>query len=219
MSTLTERLTAFRESLLDRVSPEDAHALAHAEEVLLASDASARIRQPGEMAPDFTLPDQAGRPVHLTERLRDGPVALVFVRGGWCPYCTLTLRAWQDALPALRRAGGQILAVTPQRCTNCSDTVERDMLRYPLLSDEGNRVAALYGAMHEIDPALRPFYLRIGHDLPRINGTGDWHVPLPATFVVASDGTVALSHAGPLVHSRLEPSEAVEAVRRLAGRG
>lgn len=37
----------------------------------------------GDRAPAFTLPDQGERPAALTDALRDGPVALVFFRGGW----------------------------------------------------------------------------------------------------------------------------------------
>ena len=57
------------------------------------------------------MPDQHGATVRLADRLALGPVVVVFYRGGWCPFCTLTLRAWQDALPGLHDAGGDLLAV------------------------------------------------------------------------------------------------------------
>ena len=152
----------------------------------------------------------------LRERLARGPAVLVFFRGGWCPFCTLTLRAWQEALPALRRAGGQLLAVSPQPSQGCAQMADRDMLDFRVLSDQGNQVAAAYGVAHEMPEGLRPFYLKLGHDLPRINGTGDWVTPLPATFVIRPDGRVARAHVGPLVHQRLEPMEAVATVQEIA---
>ena len=51
--------------------------------------------QVGESAPDFTLPDVEGSPVALSDLLKHGPVVLTFYRGEWCPFCNLTLRAYQ----------------------------------------------------------------------------------------------------------------------------
>jgi peroxiredoxin len=214
--TLRERLDAFRAGLIERITPEKRELLAESEAALLAADRGASVPQPGELAPDFTLPDQKGERIALSERLARGPVVLVFFRGGWCPFCTLTLRAWQDAVPALRRAGGQLLAVTPQLLKGCAHTADRDMIDFRILSDEGNHVAAAYRVLYELPEGLRPFYIKLGHDLPAINGTGSWIVPLPATFVIGQDGKVARAHVGPLVHQRLEPSEAIAAVRELA---
>jgi peroxiredoxin len=55
----------------------------------------------------------------------------------------------------------------------------------------------------------------LGHDLPRLNGTGDWTVPLPATFVIGRDGRVVLAHVEPNYHRRLEPAAVVAALAAL----
>jgi peroxiredoxin len=201
---------------MDRVTPEKRAILAEAEAALLAADPASRTPQPGGIAPDFSLPDQCGEQVALHERLARGPVVLVFFRGAWCPYCTLTLRAWQEALPALRRVGGQILAVSPQPTQGCARMADRDMLDFRVLSDAGNQVARLYGVAYEMPEGLRPFYRKLGHDLPEINGTGDWVAPLPATFVIRPDGRVAHVHVGPLAHQRMEPREAIAMVREMS---
>lgn len=214
---LAERLRGFHRAMLQRMDPADVEALRRAEDAIGASGVPGRALGVGQTAPDFTLPDQHGATVRLADRLALGPVVVVFYRGGWCPFCTLTLRAWQDALPGLHDAGGDLLAVSPEPARCCGDTAERDLLAYPLLSDRGNRVAESYGVAYEHPEVIRPLYLRLGHDLPRVNGTGDWRVPLPASFVVGRDGRVALSHAGATPWDRLEPAAAVELVRRLTG--
>lgn len=216
-ATLAQRLRGFHRAMLQRMDPADVEALCRAEREIVASGVPGRALAPGRAAPDFALPDQHGAGVRLADRLALGPVVLVFYRGGWCPFCALTLRAWQDALPALHDAGGDLLAVSPEPARACGDTAERDLLAYPLLSDRGNRVAGAYGLAYEHPEVIRPLYVRLGHDLPRVNGTGDWRVPLPATFVVERDGRIALAHTGTTPWDRLEPAEAVEAVRRLAG--
>lgn len=214
--SLKAQLDAFRAGMMDRITTEKREILAETEAALLASDPASRTPQPGQMAPDFTLPDQCGDEVTLRERLARGPVVVVFFRGAWCPYCTLTLRAWQEALPALRRAGGQLLAVSPQPMQGCAKMADRDMLDFRVLSDHGNAVARAYGVAYDMPERLRPIYLKLGHDLPRINGSGDWVTPLPATFVIRPDGKVAHVHVGPLLHQRMEPREAIAMVREMS---
>ena len=62
---------------------------------LLASAAPADEPKP---VADFTLPDATGSAVTLSELVSDGPAVIVFYRGGWCPYCNLTLRTYQSEL-------------------------------------------------------------------------------------------------------------------------
>ena len=214
-SDLVQQLQAFQAAFLHRLPPDERRAL----EVFLAPrpdfDPGAKVPKAGAAAPDFALPDQHGRMVRLKDRIAQGPVILLFVRGGWCPFCTLTLRAYQDWLPEIHQEGAELLAITPQPARMCSQIAERDLLAFPTLSDRGDQVAQLYGIGSELDPALRPMYLRIGHDLPAINGTGDWRTPLPATFVIGTDGRVARSHVTRLFSERLEPSDALAALRGL----
>lgn len=214
---LAQQLEAFHDGLRERVDPKKAAALDRAEAELAASGIVEKAVQPGEPAPDFTLADSCGTEVRLSERLRQGPVVLLFVRGGWCPYCTLTLRAYQYIQGKLQKYGASLLGVTPVPVSRCTMTAERDRLRFPLLSDPGNRVASLYRIAYDLQPGLHEFYRRLGHDLPKINGTGDWRLPLASTFVIAPDGIVAAAQIGPTAYKRMEPADALAVVRELTG--
>jgi thiol-disulfide isomerase/thioredoxin len=63
---------------------------------------------------DFTLPNPSGRAVSLSALLRSGPAVVTFYRGGWCPYCNLQLRAYQQALGEITALGAKLIAISPQ---------------------------------------------------------------------------------------------------------
>jgi thiol-disulfide isomerase/thioredoxin len=69
---------------------------------------------PGEPMPPFLLPDETGRMVAMQSLLADGPLAVMFFRGHWCPYCRLNIRAVIEAMSRIRAAGGQVVAIMPE---------------------------------------------------------------------------------------------------------
>ena len=74
----------------------------------------------GDHAPDFTLPNPSGRAVSLSALLRSGPAVVTFYRGGWCPYCNLQLRAYQQALGEITA----LVAISPQLPDGSMSTAE-----------------------------------------------------------------------------------------------
>ena len=169
----------------------------------------------GARAPEFTLPDAGGTKVALADLLTNGPVVLAFYRGGWCPYCNLELRALQAALPEIEAAGGSLVAISPELPDNSLSTKERLELAFTVLSDVGNEVAERYGLVFTIPEALRAVYDGFGIDLPASNGDASFRLPVPATYVLAPDGTVAWRFAHPDYTKRAEPADVVEALRAL----
>src|SRR5262249_11333532 len=63
-------------------------------------------------APKFALPDAKGDVIDFGTLLKKGPVVITFYRGGWCPYCNLELKAFQDVLPQIKGAGASVVAIS-----------------------------------------------------------------------------------------------------------
>lgn len=197
--------------MLARMAPCDVAAVRHYEQSVAM--AGVGMLAAGDAAPDFTLPDQHGRPVRLADRLALGPVVLVFIRGGWCPFCTMMLRAWADALPLLHDAGADLLAVSPQPVPACGGVAECNLLPYPVLSDGDGAVAAAYGVDWDVPASDRPLHERLGHDILAGRPDGRWRAPLPAVFMAGTDGHIALAHADRVLAQRLDPAAVIAAVR------
>jgi peroxiredoxin len=148
--------------------------------------------------------------------LRQGPVVLVFYRGGWCPYCNLHLRGFQRALPEFQQFAAQIVAISPQLPDNSLSTQEKDELTFAVLSDVGNKVARQFGIVFQIGEKLQELYRKLGHPLDLFNGPdGAQHLPVPATFLVDGKGVIRLAHVEVDYTRRLDPDDVITTLRQL----
>ena len=171
--------------------PAPAEALATDRDTVTAEMAAAGALRAGDRAPDFALPDATGETVRLSELLAEGPVVLTFYRGAWCPYCNTQLRDYQEALGAIRAVGASLVAVSPQLPDGSVTMRDKNRLEFAVLSDVGNRVSREYGLVFQVDRRTRDQYEAVGIDLEVVNGTDAWELPVPATYVIRPDGTVA----------------------------
>lgn len=198
-----------------RRSPEDQAVIDGAVERLRRTGIAEACLQVGETAPDFQLPDTDGRIVSLEASLRSGPVVVTFYRGGWCPYCNLALRALHQAMARLTAERATLLAITPQLAEGVRETRERLGLDFPMLADPGNRTARLFGLVFRLPSDLIALYRRLGVDIAAANGSAEWELPLPASYVIAPDGAVAYAMVDVDYTHRAEPDDIVSALQRL----
>ena len=71
-----------------------------------------------------------------------------------------------------------------------------------------------FGIAYDLAEELRPIYARSGHALPEKNGDESWVLPIPATYVIDTDGTIVLAFVDLDYRNRLEPAEILTALRR-----
>lgn len=173
----------------------------------------------GERAPDFALTNATGKTVRLKQLLNKGPVVVSFYRGGWCPYCNLTLRALEKSLPEIQAEGATLVAISPELPDGSLSTVEKDRLTFEVLSDSGNKVARQFGIVYQLSPELVKLYQGFGINLAQSNGDGSNELPLAATFVISTNGTIAYAFADADYKKRMEPSETVAVLKRIASKG
>jgi peroxiredoxin len=216
MMTLASELQTFRTAFMGKAPVEIREMMTRADLELLASGILDRTKRSGEAAPDFDLPDARGGRVTLSSLLSSGPVVVSFYRGGWCPYCNLELRALQRVLPELKQLGATLVAISPQTPDKSLSTAEKNDLAFPVLSDAGSNTARAFGIAFDLAEELRPIYAKFGHALPDKNGDDSWVLPIPATFVIAQNGTIAFAYVDIDYRSRIEPSDIIAALETLA---
>jgi thioredoxin-dependent peroxiredoxin len=131
--------------------------------------------QPGDPAPDFTLPTDTGESVTLSE-LRGRKVVVYFYPAAMTPGCTTQACDFSDSLESLRAQGYEVLGISPDPVEKLRRFREKEGLGITLLSDPDRSALVAYGAFGE-----KKLYGKV------VEGV------LRSTFVVDEEGRVELA--------------------------
>ena len=197
-----------RNELIAKYVPAETQAI-HARAVaeLKGRNLAANILPVGAKALAFTLSDHDGKIVSSSDLLAKGRLVLCFIRGRWCPFCVGQMEAMNLILPRIEQAGAAFVAISPQTVKQSYFMHDQHKLRFPLLSDVGNKVAWQFGLVYRVPEAQEAIYRRAFVNLPLANGDESWELPIPATYIIDKDGTVLYASANEDYSERAEPSE------------
>lgn len=210
--TLRTRLDARLASLDGAYRASMDEAIAHLRRVGLGRHG----KQVGERAPDFALPGVDAMVCTLSDLLSSGPVILSFFRGEWCSFCRLEMDALIEAQPRFAAMGAHLVMISPQGPTGQLKGMVGANEQVTVLRDPMNGVGLQYGLIFRMPDVLRQACLAVGVDLSHLYGSDAWFLPIPATYVIGRDGTIALAHLDPDFSNRLDPDLIVATLVELA---
>ncbi|MEM8834324.1 MAG: peroxiredoxin-like family protein [Planctomycetota bacterium] len=213
-----DELDAFRAAFLQRADDDKIQTYQKGIDDVAASGVLDTALKVGDAAPDFNLPNALGESVTLSTLLAEGPVVITWYRGGWCPYCNIQLKGFQDILPELTEAGAQLVAISPETPDNSFNTKQKSDLEFHVLSDVDNAVARDFGIAYALPTEVSDAFNKGGLKLDEWNGSGNWDLPLSVTYVIDQSGTVRYAYVDPDYRNRAEPSETLDTVREITGR-
>ena len=205
-ASVAERLDHFAAALAD-FAPTFTDAVDRMVARLKQQGAGISAPEPGQPLPPFLLTDEAGKLVSCEEILARGPTAFAFHRGHWCPYCRINTRALAEAHAQVRASGGQIVAITPERQQFAMEQKEDADAPFPILTDLDNAYAMSLNLAISLGDELLDAVRKNGVDLPRYQNNDAWLLPIPATFVVGTDGVVKARFVDPDYRRRMPIDE------------
>ncbi len=211
-ASLAERLQAFAEAVREfgpifQSSVDDLVAR------LRAHDVGDNAPKPGEKMPDFVLPDEKGRLVSLDKLLEKGPVAVTFHRGHWCPYCRINTRALAEAQEQIAAEGGQVAAIMPDRQHFTAELKAQSQAPFPILTDIDNGYALSLNLAFWVGAEMQELMTSAGWDVAPSQGSDTWLLPIPATFVVGTDGEVKARFVDPDYRKRMTIEDLLAALK------
>jgi len=108
-----------------------------------------------------------------------------------------------------------LVAISPQKVEISKTLAEERHLTFDVLFDEGNKVATQFGLVYPYPDYLIATYQEMGTLLPDYNGDESWSLPIPARFIVQSDGVIYWAEANAEYTVRPEPEETLALLRQL----
>jgi peroxiredoxin Q/BCP len=121
----------------------------------------------GDLAPDFELPDEDGRPRRLSDLAASGPVVLFFYPAAMTYGCTKESCHFRDLKAEFEAVGAQRVGISADQVEKQKQFSDKHSFDYPLLSDPDGAVATQFGVRRKftkLTPTKRATFV-IGSDL------------------------------------------------------
>jgi peroxiredoxin len=167
----------------------------------------------GMKAPDFTVRDVENRVFEFKADAQTKPVVLTFFRGGWCPYCNLHLSEMRLAEKQLRDMGFNIWFISIDKPELLLESLDDPTIGYTIYSDSSLDATRAFGLAFRVDDELNKRYLSYDIDLEAASGENHHILPAPATYIIATDGTINFAYINPDYKVRLHPDVLLAAAK------
>ena len=178
-----------------------------------------------DIAPDFTLLNQHGESVTLSEVAANNDFTVItFYRGSWCPYCNLHLLNYQKHYETVRALGADIIALTAEQPEGEALATElglpevegleiaRPKIEFSIVHDKNNDASRKFGLSFATPESHLKVLDAIGVDLEAYNGNSSTEVADPATYIVDDQLNIIWSFVPSDYRVRADISEVISAI-------
>lgn len=186
---------------------------AHAETTAPASTPDAvKPITVGQKIPDVAVQNGKGEDVNLRELVAQKPTALIFYRGGWCPFCNKHLGEVASIQDEITKRGYQIVAISTDRPDDVAVVEQKGSFPYTLLSDSSVAAATAFGLSFKLDEPTATKYADFGIKLMDTAGTVHNSLPVPAFYLIDKDGTITFERHDSDYKVRMKKEEILQAM-------
>ncbi|MEW6984358.1 peroxiredoxin-like family protein [Colwelliaceae bacterium 6471] len=174
----------------------------------------------GQFVPDVQVVDIGGASRSLKEITMDKKTILFFYRGGWCPFCNTQMGQLQKVEASLKKLGFQLIGISTDAPNTLSESVQKHELGYQLFSDFNSTASQAFGLAFFTSKKITNRYLakmKLTNPLQKnVEGEARLVLPVPAIYVIDTQGLVQFSYVNPNYKVRLHEEvllKAAELVR------
>lgn len=152
----------------------------------------------GSDAPLIKGKNQNKETINSNKIIKDGPIVLVFYRGEWCGYCKRHLSHLQDSLDLISEKGASVIVVTPEQPKYVLKTVKKTHAKYSIISDKDFSIMKAYNVHYEVNDSTVPKWKSyVDNVTAKQNNNGEAVLPIPATYIIDSNGKIKWYHFDP----------------------
>lgn len=179
----------------------------------MQSDDAPKGLEKGSKAPEVDLTID-GKKIALADLYKDQPIAIIFYRGFWCPKCNKHLTEFAEKAKDLEAKGVKLIAITTESQEGIEKTKEKTGADFTIVSDlDGSLIQAF-----DVDYNVTDAYAGKVNDMLKVsisknNAMGENKLPVPATYVINTEGTIIYSHFNPDYAERASIDDIIAALK------
>ena len=185
------------------------------EKIVTDQDAVNNALKTGAKMPSFSLKDINGKTVNSDDLIEQGNLVLVFYRGAWCPFCNTYLQNLQRNAEDIKKAGGNIVAISVEKPDKSLGVAEKNELQFTVLSDPQLETARKFGIVYQLPKETDEQYKSKGLDVAKNNEMEKAELPLGATYIVDQKGEIVYAFLDTDYKLRAEPEVIIENLNKL----
>lgn len=208
--SLNADLDLLREDVLASIPEEARIQLLNENMKLFSSFIEEKALKENDSVPDVFFRDKNLQPVYLKEVLSGNHLVISFYRGTWCPYCDMELNALAKINSEIEAKGARLIAVSPELYEFAEETIEKNNIDFPVLTDLANKAAGEFGLVFDLPPEFRKIYKMLNIHLNKLNKDDQWALPIPATFIVSKEGVITSAYVNADYMQRMEPDDILD---------
>lgn len=215
MTNFTEELNAKREGFKNTAPEAVQQVMGDAMAELKSANLVNNALKAGDTFPKFTLKDIEGNEINDGIFKEQSFTIMNFFRGGWCPYCSLELNALQARLNEITSLDAKLISIAPQTKEQSEITAQSNELKFPILVDSNNALARECGLVYHLADSVYAIYEKMGIDLSAINGDASHELPMPASYIVDSEGVICFAFVDEDYTLRIDPATLIGELKKL----
>lgn len=167
----------------------------------------------GAEAPVFEALNQHAESFSLKTALEKGPVVLIFYRGFWCPVCNKHLAHIQEGLQTIQESGATVVAVSPEKPEYLEKMADKSGASFQLLYDEDYKISDAFGVTFKPEKKeLLVYNTMLGANLKETHSDDTERLPIPATYIIGTDGVIQWRQFDPDYKNRSKVDEILAAL-------
>lgn len=192
--------------------PEQLPELERPSDAQLTSLSQSAGLQVGQSVPDFSALNTLGEPISGANLQKQGPLLVIFYRGGWCPYCNRQIRELTQAYPEFKQRGVTPVLISADKFEAAALAQQTYKIPFPVLSDAKLSAHDAFKVTMELPEALIEVYKDYGIILEDWNGAGHKKFALSSAFLVNADGVVDWANISPDYKTRPSVKQLLQAI-------
>jgi peroxiredoxin len=165
--------------------------------------------------PAFEIDSHEGDRVRFGDLVQQGPLLVIFYRGGWCPYCNLQIRQLTQAWPEFESREVLPVLISVDKTDGAALAQRTYEIPFPVLSDTTLAAHEAFDVVLDLDEETVEKYLGYGIDLNAWSGRSDGKIAVSSAFLVNIEGTVVWAHTDTDYRTRPSVAQLLEVIDTL----